>query len=157
MIAAQFIYLINDYFSSPYRKKKRAFRLCVIVWLDCSVFDEDTVRGFIGVVTYAVADTQRSKSFFSLPGEKTGRKSHACRTVESMDRLLMTLIARAVPYRKFHDKLVRVCNVQIAKNSESSWKLWVTNRKLFRFIAKKFLLIFWWSIKFNALSTNNDW
>jgi len=43
------------------------------------VFDEDTVCGFIGVIMYAVADMQCSKSFFSLSGEKTGRKSHACR------------------------------------------------------------------------------
>lgn len=53
-----------------------------------SVFDEDTVCGFIGVITYAVADMQCSKSFFTLPGEKTGRKSRVAQ--ESMYRLLMT-------------------------------------------------------------------
>lgn len=50
---------------------------------------------------------RRNKSFFSFPGEKTGRgKRPACR-VQSTDRLLMTLMARVILYRKCHGKLVR--------------------------------------------------
>lgn len=70
------------------------------------------MRGFIGVITYA--ETCNAVKVFSLfPVRKQEGNRHACRAMESMDRLLMTLIARAVLYRKFHDKLETYSNVEV--------------------------------------------
>lgn len=95
------------------------------------------MRGFIRVITYAVADMQCSKSFFSFPGEKTGRKS-TCVSRNGINGSIINDFNSAVFYRKFHDKLVQVRSHTVTyklrqKNFEAFYKLCITNRKLFCF------------------------